>query len=237
MWPGAIGCASTTSTEGLKPGSQKTSVAGRATPVVKEDAPAFERPRILDTEDSGLSGLEPALGGGRRKWRRHLWQPTGSRGEVGIALEPLPGPAGPVQIDEGLVAFGIAPVGARTYAGDGLLLGHGACLLPCGHPAMTGAARPFDDPSRDARDKPPRARSISLAGGRRRHRLLSIVEARVGFRVFAASFRKSLQYSQRQTCKLQNLIKVQMNSGRENETRDCHSCTALITKLSQDHRF
>ncbi len=42
---------------------------------------------------------------------------------------------------------------------------------------------------------------MSLAGGCRRHRLLSIVEARVGFRVFAASFRKSLQYSQRQTCK------------------------------------
>ena len=98
--------------------------------MVKEDAPLFERPRILDTEDSGLSGLQPGLGGGRTEWRRHLWQPTGSRGEVGIALEPLPGPTGPVQVDEGFVTFGIAPVGARTYAGDGLLLGHGACLLP-----------------------------------------------------------------------------------------------------------
>lgn len=98
--------------------------------MVKEDAPVFERPRILDTEDSGLSGLQPALGGERGEWRRHLWQPTGSGGEVGIALEPLPGPASSVQIDEGFVAFGIAPVGARTYAGDGFLLGHGACLLP-----------------------------------------------------------------------------------------------------------
>ena len=48
--------------------------------------------------------------------------------EVGIALEPLPRPAGAVEFKQMLVVFGIAPIGARTYAGRGILLCHANCF-------------------------------------------------------------------------------------------------------------
>jgi hypothetical protein len=66
--------------------------------------------------------------------------------EFGIAFEPLPCPAGAVELEKGRVAFGIAPIGAWTYAGRKELLAHAImcsreAVRTCRQHALLSAAR------------------------------------------------------------------------------------------------
>ena len=99
------------------------------------------------------------------------------------------------------------------------------------------AAPPFDGPSRGARDKPPRAGSMPLAGRRRRHRSLSPAEARVGFRVRAATVRKSLRYARRHAHGPKNSKTARMHPGKDAGTRDRHVCAIPAAKPPRDRQF